>query len=421
MAFRTLLPHASLAFSIKLLGAIVGLIVSFYITRLLGAKDAGIYFLALSFMTFPVALCSLGLNNTVLKLISAYMEDQKFAQINAIFNKSTSWVILASLTFTVIICYFSSFIARNIFNKPDLDAVLVAISFSLIFTCTFNLHGHAIQALRKIKLAMIVMGLAHNIFLLVLLLLFSGVDLDGVAFSYSLAAFLTMLLGYIVWRRYKSPTKASYVKNQVILKSSIPMLVIHLVAQVNAQSSILLLGTWHSSASVAYFAVSVKVASLIGFILMAVNRVVAPDFSVLYATKKYDQLAEKVRHSSVLMIIFSLPLLVFCLFFPEWILSFFGEDFVDAKNSLRILALSQFLYVASGNVNLLLQMTGHEKVLRDNIIISGLFGIVIGAIIIPAHSILGSAMSSAIALTMCNLLSCYQVKKNLNINMFKLW
>jgi|SaaInlStandDraft_1057018.scaffolds.fasta_scaffold01690_5 O-antigen/teichoic acid export membrane protein len=421
LLFKQLLNKSIVAFTIKILGAFIGLAASFYLTKILGSEQSGLYFLALSFMTFPVALCALGLNNTVLKLISSFYTEGNWGAINSVTSKSILWVFSASVIFSCLIFYNAEYIATVVFSKSALEPALKFIAFSLIFTCVFNLYGHIIQAVRRLKSSMIIMGVSHNLFLIITLTLIVNVSLKSAAIAYSISAFFTMLVGMFVWLKLKEPVPKANVSTYLIISTCTPMLVIQLFAQINAQAGTIMLGVWHTPESVAFYVISVKIAALISFILMAVNRVVGPDFSSLYAMGDINKLAKTVQYSTALMVIFSLPLLLLFLIAPGTILGIFGEDFREAKNVLRILAVAQFFYVASGNVNLLLQMTGHANILRNNILISSLVAVLLGLFLIPSYGVHGAGITTALALTVSNILSCYKVHSLLKINIIRFW
>jgi len=83
---------------------------------------------------------------------------------------------------------------------------------------------------------------------------------------------------------------------------------------------------------------------------------------------------------------------------------------------LRILAVGEFVNVISGSVGYLLQMTGKEKIFRNNVIISSMILVVLGPFVIPFWGVTGAALLTALAVATQNLLSVYQVKKELGFN-----
>lgn len=61
------------------------------------------------------------------------------------------------------------------------------------------------------------------------------------------------------------------------------------------------------------------------------------------------------------MIALAVPVLAFMVFFPEFLMGLFGEEYKVAAPLLQILAIGQFINVITGSVGYLLNMTGHEK------------------------------------------------------------
>jgi len=113
--------------------------------------------------------------------------------------------------------------------------------------------------------------------------------------------------------------------------------------------------------------------------------------------------------------------LTLMLLFPEWLMSFFGEEFRTASTALVILALGQFVNIATGSVSYLLSMTGFERKVRDNAFFSALIGVALGFALIPNYGLLGASIATAIAIASQNLLGVYQVQKHLGFNTLVFW
>ncbi|MFT5718160.1 MAG: O-antigen/teichoic acid export membrane protein, partial [Oleiphilaceae bacterium] len=106
---------------------------------------------------------------------------------------------------------------------------------------------------------------------------------------------------------------------------------------------------------------------------------------------------------------------------PAWLMSFFGEEFRVASTALVILALGQFVNIATGSVGYLLSMTGLERKVRDNAFFSAIIGVTLGFVLIPIYGLLGASVATAIAIASQNLLGVYQVRKHLGFNTLKFW
>ena len=82
-------------------GVLVALAFSIFISRELGAVEAGTFFLALSIMMSLSAVLRLGVDNLLLRVVSVFWRDQEFANAeSALFGAykkiSVLWLGLAS-------------------------------------------------------------------------------------------------------------------------------------------------------------------------------------------------------------------------------------------------------------------------------------------------------------------------------------
>jgi O-antigen/teichoic acid export membrane protein len=141
----------------------------------------------------------------------------------------------------------------------------------------------------------------------------------------------------------------------------------------------------------------------------------------MYAKGDHDGLKRLAIISVRLMLLAAVPALALMLLFPEWLMSFFGEEFRVASTALVILALGQFVNIATGSVGYLLSMTGLERKVRNNAFLSALIGVTLGFLLIPSYGLLGASIATAVAIATQNLLGVYQVRKHLGFNTLKFW
>ena len=195
-----------------------------------------------------------------------------------------------------------------------------------------------------------------------------------------------------------------------------PLFLILLMTQATQWAGQLMLGAWSSAAEVALFATAQRTSMLTSFILVAVNAIAAPKFAEAFKQGNFDQIKAVALSSSRLMTLAALPIVVFMITFAPWLMGLFGSEFIEATNILRILAIGQFVNVITGSVGYLLQMTGHERVLRNNMAISSLILVIGSMVAIPLYGVVGAAIVTAIAISTQNLLCVFQVNKKLGFN-----
>ncbi|GAL24259.1 polysaccharide biosynthesis protein [Vibrio variabilis] len=201
-----------------------------------------------------------------------------------------------------------------------------------------------------------------------------------------------------------------------MLATARPLFVIVMLAQVTQWVGQLMLGALGSAEDVALFATAQRTALLTSFILIAVNSIAAPKFAESYRQEDMKQVRSVALMSGKLMTLFALPVVSFMFIFAPWLMGLFGSEFTQGSNILRILALGQFVNVITGSVGYLLQMTGHERILRTNVVISSVFMIVGSALFIPLYGVTGAACVTAFSIAIQNLLCVYHVNKKLGFN-----
>ncbi len=101
--------------------------------------------------------------------------------------------------------------------------------------------------------------------------------------------------------------------------------------------------------------------------------------------------------------------------FPKLIMSFFGNQFVEAAPVLVILTVGQFVYVVTGAVGYLLTMSGHEGVMRNIMIFCSVMLVCLNLLFIPRFGAYGAAIATSITLIVQNFIISFAVWKIIGI------
>jgi len=92
-----------------------------------------------------------------------------------------------------------------------------------------------------------------------------------------------------------------------------------------------------------------------------------------------------------------------------------GEGFEPAAPLLQIIALAQLVNVATGSVGFLLNMTGHERYMRNIALLCSSAGLVGFLVLTPWFGAFGAALALAFVLVAQNLLAMFFVWIKLGI------
>lgn len=196
-----------------------------------------------------------------------------------------------------------------------------------------------------------------------------------------------------------------------ILRISLPMLMTAGMSFLMSQTGVIMLGMFRSEQDVGYYSVAVNLATLTSFFLTAVNSMSAPKFSELYCTNRMDDLFFVAKKSAKLIFWITTPILLCLVFLGKpilWIL--YGKEFVAAFPAMFFLIVGQFVNSISGSTGIFMNMTAHQNVLKNIMLISALINISLNLVLIPLFGICGSAMAAMTGTCFWNITTLLYIK-----------
>jgi len=393
------------------------------IARLYGTDGVGVYALAQSVILGCAILSRYGMGNALMKVVA--QGDNASNSVDYLIWSGTR-AFFVSLICSCLILLFNELL-EDLFQARGLSGVLTGIAIALpAFTLSFILSGF-FKGVRKPATACL---LENGAIALVSAAIIWGVasftfyeDLMLIGYAYAISAWLVLVWGGVcvsLWYRRSGLYKYSYVSIEStdkpkFLSSSQSFFIISLAGFIQSVVGILIAGSLLTSSDLGLFKASHQSATLIGIVLIVINAVFPPKFAELHSKGRYEELAVIARKGALVGIVLSFPFLMICLVFPEHILSIFGDEFSAASFLLQLIAVAQFVNVGTGSVGFLLNMTGHERIMRNIALSCNIIGVLLFLILIPFVGVIGAAIGIAFILVAQNLVALYFVWKCLGI------
>ncbi len=278
----------------------------------------------------------------------------------------TLHALAAALAFAVGAALLALYRPRPLARRPQLEYALVFIALAL----------YPIQPLTPVQLA-----------------------LHGLAFAAGAG------LIYLLRWRPRTPLPQPEYAARAWLVSILPLSLTAGLQVINTQADILILGLFRPAEDVGVYKVAVQAAMLIPFGLQAVNMVIMPYIARLHAEGDQRRLQRLVTQSARAILALALPLVLAFVFFGDAILSFaFGPEYVRGHTALILLSLGQLVNAAMGSVNVLLNMTGHERETLRGVAVAALANLILNFVLIPTFGLVGAAAATACTFVIWNLL-----------------
>lgn len=418
---KELLTGSSITFVLKVLGMILSYLVVILISTRYGAEGVGLYSLSLKTLTSISIFCALGFNVSVLRYVGQFnLNSQANNYLRKIFKYFIQLTFPVTIIMGLLIFILSEHIALNVFGNENYIMALKLIAFGLPF---FTLNLINVEFIRGLKLLKVSEFLrSANIYLVIgVVMLISFLNYNELNSVYALvvATVITFCfsLGFIIFKLSSINsliTGAEGFTRKDFLKTSIPMMVTTVSSLILAFSGLFFLEAYASTATVGVYNVCVMLSQMVSLPLTVVNTISAPKFSELYWNDKYESLKRVLRQSSKLIFWISIVVALILIMFSGFILRIFGDEFVLGKEILWILVLGQIINAITGSVGVFLNMTGHQKVLKNIILFTMILVVLSYYFLIPIYGTLGAALVSVFGIAVLNIASAFYVYKKLN-------
>jgi O-antigen/teichoic acid export membrane protein len=392
--------------------------------RLFGVDIVGIFFLGLVITEFCGVFARAGLETGLLKFVSVYRGLSDKGKLKGSIITALSGGVINSLILTLLLFGFASFVANEIFNKPELSIVLKLISWTLPFTTILLIALAVTQACHTLKYRVYVEFIANPIFSILFLAGFaifinsSAVRL--VSFAHITTVVLCVLLALFYLKKIFSELNINKVRPVFeigkVYRFSLPLLFINILNLLMMWTDVLMVGYFKTAADVGIYNIAVKTAFFINFSVTAFTSIFAPRISDLYFNRKTNELSQLYKIVTRWIFGLSLPLFIIIVLQSKNIMWFFGNEFIAGSACLVILAFGNLSNASVGSIRYILIMSEKEKVVMIDTVFVCILNILLNIILIPKFGINGAAISTAISFVTFNVILIVQVYSYMRIH-----
>ncbi|MGH2770118.1 MAG: flippase [Actinomycetota bacterium] len=396
--FREVARVAPVALLLKVFGAVLVFGFNVLLARLVGPDGAGLYFLALSVTSVAAVTGRVGLDFAVVRFTASHATHGEWDRVAGLHRMSVRIAIGFSAVGMLLVLAGAGFASRTVFSEPSLEAPLRLMGLSILPLAVGSLYGALLKGLRRVRDALV----PESVILPVLGILILGVfgrrfGLGAATVGYLVGAGALCAVSVALWRRATPQLRGreGHFDRRLLLRTSLPLAWVAGMQLVMHYADILMVGIYLDKSAAGVYGVVLRTATLVGFILIAVNQIAPPKFAALYARGDLEGLGRLARRSSLLTTLAALPIAAPLLLAPGKVLGLFGPQFRAGAVALAILAVGQLINAATGPVGFLLIMTGHERSARNVMVAGALTFVSLNAALIPTFGINGAALSFA--------------------------
>jgi len=412
-SFKKLISSSGVNFIFRIFGLGTSFLTTVLITRFFGVGTFGDYSLVFALSQIIALLFTLGIPNTLIKIIGN--NNFTFSQAKKLLIKGLKGSLILSIIPILFFYFGSTFLSESIFHNTQLVNYFLIVSISIPLFIVHEIFLYFLIATQNFKKYNFFMFVIPNILLILFLFLFFTLDKNNyfTFIAFSLAIFITVLLEAFTIFELNPKKEAISITTVALIKTASPLLFSGLFMYLLNYTNVIMLGIMSNDKQVGIYNIAYKIGSVGFLVIVSVSTIITPKMAELYGKGNLDQLKKLTHNSTRLIAFLSLPIVLCLILFSNYILSFWGTEVSSGETTLIIVSIVVLFSAMAGNVDQILNMTENQNIFRNITIFSFFVNLLLSYLLIPKYNIEGAATASLITNILINLLCLYYIKKKL--------
>lgn len=397
----------SASFLINSAGMGLAMLLQIALARLLGVDGYGVYAFVTTVVTFMVFPAKLGFDTAIVRLTASYRVQGEWALIKGLLRRSNQIGLILSIAAAAI---GLGFVAWRGLDGDNGKLVAYAAGFAMIPLMTLaTLRQSALQAMKDVVFAQ----MPEKILRPVLTILFVGIavafgfhaDAGTAMISFGLAVIVSYGVGAVVLKKRIGAQIANLVplyETRSWLRLSSSLMANAGMYLILGQLNVLMMGLMRGETESGIFSAAVRLATLVSFMLTAVNMTASPLISESYTKGDWKGLQQVCTSTGRIGFAFAAVVFAFFALFGNWTLTLFGPEFTQAYPALLILAFGQLFSAYCGQNGTVATMTGGQNALTKVLVSAAIVNAVLNALLIPMMGMTGGAIAATVSIMVWN-------------------
>lgn len=407
------LSNSVVTLVIRLIGVATLFGLSFLMTNFVDEQYVGYYEFSRVALLTMATFGLIGTDQAILYFAGTLEAQKASFPLKGIYYKMLSIVIIASVLLVGVYLLVPQSLFLSLGIRSDLLHILSHCIYILPFYTITLLNTEAIRAYNKIILSEWFRNILKYVPLLlgVVLIVCSKISEQTLVHWYlygfivlAIASFLAVL---ILSQKETNSQIVNVESTQHILSVSYPMAISSFYTFLLMTIDVFLLGQYYGAEYVAFYAIAMKMMSVLSMVIVAVNVNFAPKISQFFATKEWTLMQENANKSAKFIAGINFVVGGVLLLGGSIILRLFGENYTQALSAYYILIAVQMLVSTFGWSPIYLNMTEKQHLFHKIMGLAVVINLILNLILLPKYDMVGAAISYAITVLFWN--SCVAI------------
>ena len=414
-AARTIARGASISFAGIVVSQIIRFFSSVLIARYLGPNAFGLFHLAKMVMMTSIRISIAGWLESAARFIAFYAGREQKSRVESTLALTFRVVGTLSLTLGFALFLLAGIIAKEIFQKPELEGILRLVAVAIPVGALGEILTAQIVGFRALRYKLYARDLLGSLGLISLLVILSRLDLGvtGMILAYLGSFVITSAVAWALLRRlarYKGyilsrSTQIATTVRDDIKKFAWPLILTKLLMLVRGNFSSLWLGYALTSDQVGLYGVVTVMGPVLTLIPSSFSDILLPSLSRSMATGDLHtsrSIYQTVRRWYIKL---SVPMLLGIIAFPNVVIEVvYGPQYAPSAVVLRLFSLAYLIPCLTGPWFMSLLSSGRTKSIMITQITGASLTIGLNLLLVPSYGIVGAGIAFAVAVLVPNII-----------------
>jgi O-antigen/teichoic acid export membrane protein len=408
---------------LRILGVLLLFGFTVFLTKSYSPKLVGQYDFARSFLLAVGTICLLGFDLSILYFKGKLASLDALEELKKIYLKMVAMLFSTSVIALGIILLIDEKTINSYFGDSEVYSIFLKGAATLFFYGLATLNIEVIRALDKLYIAELFRNVIKYIPLIIgsIVLFYWHKEtylVDVFLIGFVFLSLISTILVFSYFNKTKPLKTTTFFSHKDIFLKSYPMAISGMAIFLLMCFDIMFLKKYRNDETVAFYSVGVKIMTIISVVILTINITVSAKISEYFASQNKSELTKIVQNCARLIFGITFPIIVMISIFSEYILSFFGHQYVAAKEAFLILIIGQGICSAFGSASVYLNMTGRQHTFQVILILAVVLNFVLNRFLIPQYGMTGAAIAFVSASFFWNLVVAIVIYQKDKIKVF---
>lgn len=406
--------------------AVCGIVLVVVITRGFDKETAGTFFAASALFVIALAVVELGTDAGLTRLIPQKLVHGQHQLVPAVLFAAVLPVLLLSTAAAVLLWVFAGTLGQLIADSSSADftALVRILVWFLPVAAVFDTLLATTRGLGTMRTTVLLENVTRLLTQVtaVLIATVAGAGIATVAVVWALPYLLGVVAAAAWLRRLAGRQSIRFTlsardreTSREFWRFTRPRSFARISQIALKRADIVLVAALASPAEAAIYTAATRFMVVGQLGVKAIQQVLAPQLSRLFAEGATDQAREVAHTSTTWSVMLAWPLYLGCAVLAPLVLSIFGSGYSSGNEVVVILALTMLVGVGTGPVDVILLMAGRSWLSFGNNLLAVVLDLGLDVVLIPRYGILGAAIAWSVAIVVSNLAAVAQVWRHLHM------